>query len=727
MNGPTPTTAAHRAVRLAAAAAVWCGAWAFAIAALVLRAAFDLPPDPLAGVFLSGAPRAVRTIADDIDVTVALVQAPVAALILARRPHPVAVVLGVSAIGSGIAAFGISYGLLGAIVPGLPWYGFVAHLAGWAFVPGTFFTAALPLLLTSHRVPRWQRGVFGIALALGAAATFVSATNQAPDGPRNPLAIDIPAYQAVLEPVYTALSLAALGISLLTCAVVATRWARARGRARAGLAWLTAGQIVLTVAYLAQALPPDAGAPAWTVDLALLTPVAGQVVYAAALLVVVLRQRLWGVEPVVSRLVLWALLSVAGVALWIVVVTLVPASLMGSTPLAFAAPVVIAVAIVPFTRWLQRRIDRLIYGEGADAAHLLAQLAERIGELPPGPEGLSHLAGILRRVLRLSAVEIRTPRTTAVVGSPRGSDPIVLVLTAGDLPVGELRASAPGGQSLDRRTRTVLADVAGLVAAVVQLGEAYLALESERAALAARRAEERRAIRRDLHDGLGPALAGIGFSLAAVENMRDEPDRAHDFLDTIAADVRAYAREVHELAPSGMPLTSPADDLAAGLHRLARLFDGPRLRVRAHTSGTAPIPADVGETLLFLAGEAVSNAARHARAHGVTVRVHASDDETALEVADDGIGVPAGAAPGVGTASMRERAAAHGGVLHIRSGPRGTTVTARVPHAPRSSARAGTPGPASQDAGTDTVAGTDSEARAPVQRRARQDAARKDT
>lgn len=663
--------------RRSAALAVWALAWSFAVAAVVLRWLADLPAAPLPGIFLAESAPEIRTRADDIDLAVAVVYGPVAALVLARRPHPAGLILATHAVGSGVAASGLAYGLLGAQQSDVPAWGLVAHLGGWAFVPGTFLLAALPFLVLQERVRGPSRAVVATSLVLATIATFVSLTQQGSDAPHNPLAIDVPGYQAALAPVYTAVSLVALVISVLACVVLVRRIRSGHGGP--GLSWLATGQLVLTLSYLVQAVPEDVGLPRWVLEFGLATPVLGQILYPAAILVVVLGQRLWGVDLVVSRVLLWALLSFSGVVAYLVLVATGPVRLSQQGPAALVVPIAVALAVLPLRGWLQRRIDRLVYGEGADGGQLLARLGERVGELAPGPAGLEELAGTLRRVLRLGWVRIESADLGAEAGR-RGDAAVVTVPFPGGAVDGALVVQAVPGLELDRRTQAVLADVVGLVATAAGLARSYLVLDAARAGLVLRRADERRAIRRELHDGLGPALAGIGFGLAAVENLaRTDPGRARELLAELAADVRRRVGEVRDLA---MVVSTPRpdpDELVDELQVLAERFTTSERRVVLSISGTEHLTPAVADALYFVGAEALSNAARHATASRIAVDILASAGGVELTVVDDGVGLRSDSVPGVGMASMRERAAGVGGSLEVVSRVSGTTVRLRGP------------------------------------------------
>jgi len=668
--------------RPAVAIATLVLSWAFAGAALAIMWTAGLGTEPIPGVFLSQAPAPVRASFDDIGLAVALLYGPVSALILMRTAHPVGVILAVHAVGSGVAAFGVQWGLLGAQAPGLPLWGFFAFAAGWGFVPGTFMTAALPLLLTRRRLPRWQGAVVVLCVLIALAAWFLSFTQQSVPTPVNPFAIPSSAYQSVLPELYTVLSFAAVGISILSCGVLIARWVAARGRTRTEWAWLTIGHVFLTASYLSLVLPESLSLPGWVMQFGLIAPVVGQVVYPAAILVVVLGQRMWGVEVLISRLVLWALLTVGGVAVYLVMVVIVPLVLPGTEGAWIIAPVAVAMAVQPIRLWLQRRIDRLVYGEGADPSSLVSRLGETIGELEPGPAGLEELAAALARVLRLGAVSIRSARSPlqAHVGESR-TPAVTVPLRSADRAVGELEVRAPQGQRLDRRTLAVLDDVAGLVATAVQLIEANLVLERARTELVSLRAQERRAMRRELHDGIGPALAGIGFGLAAVENLAEtHPDRAAGLLEELGEDLHRRVRDVRSLAHEVSPSPLDGVSLAEAVGALTRRFDTAEHAVRATVDVPRALADDIQQAAYYIASEALTNAVRHARAARIDVEIRLIDDaRVQVRVADDGVGGVDDADPGIGLTSMRERAHRVGGALSVTSGETGTTLVATLP------------------------------------------------
>lgn len=665
----------------AAGSAVWAISWLFALAAVCLALVFQLPRTPLPGMVLSSAPGELRELFPVIGFTVAIVYGPVAALLLLRRVNAVGVILAVHAVGSALGCFGSQWALLGAQAPGLPLWGLLAFASGWSYIPGTFMTAVLPILVTHARIPAWQTRLVHAGIVNAVIGTAAGMLQQSVASPRNPLAPPAEWLQQMLPSVYLLTSFIAVGLAWVSAGVLIGRWVRARGRGRTGLAWLTLGHVFLSASYTVLVIPASESLPHSLLSVGLLTPVLGQVIYPAAILVVVLGQGLWGQGVVVSRIILWALLTVSGVALYFAIVLAAPLILPWPEGLRYAVPLLIAVAIEPTRGWFQRRIDQLVYGTGADPATLLSELSEQIGELEAGPAGLRELCEAIRRVLRLASVEVHMSEPALTLGAGRLVGEPVRIALPGERDA-FLIVSAPGGQRLDRRSLSVLRDVSGLVAASLNLLESERELGAVREGLLEKRALERRRIQRELHDGLGPALAGLGFGLAAASNLLGSNPRGAELLlseleEDLGRRARAVRRLAHEVLPS--PLEGMALPLA--LSELAERFQSDGLLVRSEvrvSDASQQLPQSHQDAMYLIAAEALTNSARHSGASEVGISLEVDEHGAVLRVADNGSGLPSDYRPGVGLASLRRRAAELGGSLTLESS-NGTRVTVVLP------------------------------------------------
>ena len=259
---------------------------------------------------------------------------------------------------------------------------------------------------------------------------------------------------------------------------------------------------------------------------------------------------------------------------------------------------------------------------------------------------------------------------------------------------------SPGGafSSLDKRLLDDLARQAGAAAHSVRLTSD---LRHSRERLVSAREEERRRLRRDLHDGLGPTLGGITLGLdAARSSLPAEWNDTRELLSELKSQtqeaVSDIRRLVHGLRPPALDdlgLLAAIRQEAAKHGRVAQCSQGDPGSEMSRENGLIfsleasdplpPLPAAVEVAAYRVAQEAITNVSRHAEASScrVGLSVDAAGGLLTLEVVDDGVGVPVDRQAGVGTSSMRERAEELGGSLAIEPIPEdgGTRVLARLP------------------------------------------------
>ncbi len=186
-------------------------------------------------------------------------------------------------------------------------------------------------------------------------------------------------------------------------------------------------------------------------------------------------------------------------------------------------------------------------------------------------------------------------------------------------------------------------------------------------------------LRRELHDSIGPALAGVGFGLAAVDNLRmTDPSAAGELASRLAQDLREQLGEVRRVARS-VRADRTVFELSVELSELAADFAGSGVEVTVEAPAAWRVPARAIRPLYLVAAEAVHNAVRHSGASTVAIRVLEDDGGVVLTVTDDGHGFePARVSGGVGLTTMSEHATEAEAELALHSGPTGTTITFRV-------------------------------------------------
>ncbi len=197
------------------------------------------------------------------------------------------------------------------------------------------------------------------------------------------------------------------------------------------------------------------------------------------------------------------------------------------------------------------------------------------------------------------------------------------------------------------------------------------------------REEERRRLRRDLHDGLGPTMAALTLGLETACMMaagcRQQKDLLHSLKAETQRAVTDLRRIVYGLRPPALDELGLAGALREEVARLDRQAAGLSIALHIPGGDLAGLPAAVEVAAYRIVTEAVTNVLRHARARRCQIRIQPGPD-LRLEVCDDGAGMPGGWRAGVGITAMRERAAELGGELAIGpASPRGTRISARLP------------------------------------------------
>ena len=352
----------------------------------------------------------------------------------------------------------------------------------------------------------------------------------------------------------------------------------------------------------------------------------------------------------------------------------------GAHWLPWAGAGVVAVSFAPLHRLFQQMVNRLVYGQWTQPAEVLAATGRRLADAADVPALLQTLVTELQTGLALERVEIRdrSGRLLADQGDHRLATAEQLLLTAYGIPVGALRWRGPRLRLAERR---LLEDIALQVGGVVHAAGLLESVRATQHRLVLAREEERRRLRRDLHDGLGPQLAALTMQVDTLRNRLGLPGidvdaelilmRGH--IQTTVSDVR---RVVEGLRPPALDELG----LTGAIQQLARRMAGPSLEAGVEIEPLPALPAAVEVALYRIVQEALTNVVKHSAATRARILVRAHSDAVVLEVSDDGSGAAAARDGGIGLISMRERAEQISGRLSIDAYPdRGTCIRAWLP------------------------------------------------
>ncbi|MFC7724889.1 ATP-binding protein [Nocardioides sp. GCM10028917] len=416
--------------------------------------------------------------------------------------------------------------------------------------------------------------------------------------------------------------------------------------------------------------------------LALAIPLAG-------IVTAILRYRLYEVDLIVRRSLLLVVAAIVVGGLFVATAAAVTAVLPDSALLHLVAGGVIAMLLLPLARLLSNRLSRLVLGPRDDPYRVVSELRD-ITSATHVEDTLSRVLDTLARSLRLSYAEIdvRPAEEGDPVRVSIGTEhraPTVVDLRSGGRPWGRLTLGvARGREPFGPRDERLLDDVATQIGTLVESLILNQALQHSRELLVTAREEERKRLRMDLHDRLGPDLAMVSMHLDNARRLlADDPTRVDALLAQIAAETRSHITEVRRLVDDLRPQALDQLGLVTALRERASGWStgDTTMRWTVDAADVEPLPAAVEVAAYRIVLEAVHNAAKHSRA--TTCRVALTLEHRGLHVAiaDNGRGTTNPARPGgVGLTSMRQQAEELGGAFSVESTPgRGTTVTALLP------------------------------------------------
>lgn len=580
-------------------------------------------------------------------------------------------------------------------------YGLISHPgslpgARWALL---FDNADWPLLFASPlavvlvfpdgHLPtrRWRRVGYAIAICFLVLQVAVVLEPQNYPSPYEHVANPLPSLPSAVRVALTPFWFGAFAGLFAAVWAVRVRFKRAAGTERLQLLWLTYGALLIPltlVACLTEGAVGGRTGVATTVTL-----IAALTAVPASVGVAVLRYRLFDIELVLSRTLVYAALTACLAAVYLGVFVAVDRLVRTTGVSGVAAAGVVALGFQPLRALLQRYVDQLVYGDRSDPYAAIARLGERLQAAPAPDDVLETIVDGVNSALRLGFCAVALRRDGGLeVAAARGrsgrSPTVELPLTHQGEDIGVLIVEPAPRSELTTSDRRLLADLARQAGVAVHGVRLMADLQRSREQLVIAREEERLRLRRDLHDGLGPTLAALVFKIGLVrDRIGGQPDGASDLLRELSGDTQSAIADIRRLVYGLRPpaldelglvgaLREQADDLAATAS-IAVTVSGPDLR---------GLPPAVEVAAFRIASEAVTNAARHARGEHCTVTFRLTD-RLEIDVEDDGVGLAPAARTGVGLQSMRERASELGGSFEIDSSPGdGTRVRVSLPVAP---------------------------------------------
>jgi two-component system NarL family sensor kinase len=422
--------------------------------------------------------------------------------------------------------------------------------------------------------------------------------------------------------------------------------------------------------------------------------VAGMVI---AIAFAIFKYRLYDVDLILNRTLVYAALTASVVLIYILIVGGVGTffQAQGNLIIALFATGLVAVLFQPLREWFQRRVNKLIYGERDDPIEALSRLGKQMEVALPLDQVLPALVKTIAQTLKLPYVGIIQKEQPDITFGQETENSVSFPFTFQGKISGLLLASPRSlGESFSSAETRLLQNLARQAGVVVRNAQLTADLQRSRQILVTAREEERHRLRRDLHDGIGPTMAGLTLKLDAARDLvssnlesgnKEELEEAIQLLSELKTQTQETVQNirhiVHTLRPPSLDVLGLVPALQAHFGQVAT----PRsLSVQMITApqNFPRLSAAVEVAAYRIVLEAVTNVINHAQAELCEVSLILENGNLKMQIKDDGSGLLKTRNHGIGLDSMRERAEELGGRFDISSSSQGTQVRAEIPVAP---------------------------------------------
>jgi signal transduction histidine kinase len=586
----------------------------------------------------------------------------------------------------------------------LPLVGVAVWLTNWLFVVVFTPLILIPLLYPTGKVqsPRWRwvpRAVVIVA-ALGSLATILRPGFVDTEDARvmNPTGVE-----ALQWPIGVALFVLGVGLLLLSVVSVVSiflRFRQADGDERQQIRWLaylSVLAIVLLAAGIVSGWMTGDSTLSYAFFLALFSVVG--IAFPLAIGLSILKYRLYDLDLVVKKTVLYSVVAVLLVGLFLAFAALLGGALIEADPAAIVASVALGIAFWPATRVARRLADRIVYGGRATPYEVLTDFSQRVGGSYAAEDVLPRMARILADAVgaREATVWLRVgnelrpagsapseavrPGSIGVIGDrlpDLPADTAVEVRDQGEL-LGALSVSAPANDPITPSKARLISDLAAQAGLVLRNVRLIEEVRASRQRLVAAQDQERRRLERNIHDGAQQQLVALTVKLRLLEQVTvRDPDKGAEMAAQLQTDTMQALEDLRDLARGIYPPLLADKGLPAALEAQARKT---QLPLTVDSGDLGRFSQDIEAAVYFSCLEALQNVAKYAEASTVTISLAMDDGHLSFAVVDDGVGFDLDATTrGTGLQGIADRLDALGGRLDIRTAPgAGTTLVGLVP------------------------------------------------
>ena len=408
--------------------------------------------------------------------------------------------------------------------------------------------------------------------------------------------------------------------------------------------------------------------------------------------IAVMRFRIWDIDPIINRTLVYGLLTSIVIGSYILIVGYLGAVFKTGQRdiLSLVATGLVAVLFQPLRQRVQQGINRLMYGQIDDPYAVITRLGQQLEGTVDLDQALLNAVTTIKEAFKLPYASIFIKDTypghfqlAAGIETPGEAVSIPILYLKDEIGRLVLKPRSEG-ESFSRSETRLFTELARQIGIVVHNNRLSADLQHAHEQLILGVEEERRRLRGDLHDGLGPALATLSMKLEAGRDLVDvHPAEAKDVLNEAVTDTQAIVADVRRLVYALRPPALDALGLIGAIEQHLAAYEHSGVTVRFNAPDQLPtLPAAIEVAAYRIILEALNNVFQHSRAKNCQIQINCQAHELLIEIQDDGQGLPERYQAGVGLHSMRERAASLGGKFNVENRkPGGVWVNARLPFA----------------------------------------------
>ncbi len=402
----------------------------------------------------------------------------------------------------------------------------------------------------------------------------------------------------------------------------------------------------------------------------------GYNVFPLAICIALNKNALWRTDPFVRRTMLYTSLTLSVVLIYFAIILSLGWLFNQGFGLtnSLVATGTVAILFHPIQQALRQRINQMLYGQRDDPYTVMTELSKGMEDSVDTHTTLNNFCESTSNVLKLPFMGIWLANTnnTAIAsyGSQLNTDIIEFPLKYESERLGTLKvARRVVGEAFNQSELVLLTTIAQHISIICHNYLLAQALQNSREQIVRGREEERKRIRRDLHDGLGPTLASTALQLETARQLiYTKPEKGDIILKNLETKMSQTLTDVRSIVHDLYPSLIDQFGLEEALKQEVQTFESSTLKIDLAINGQIDNLSAATEVAIYrIIQEAIHNIHKHAQATKCSIHIDRSKIELSIQICDNGIGLSTDDTAGIGLQSIRDRVSELSGNIQFQA------------------------------------------------------------